>query len=99
MEHWQSVLPIPIITIHYEDLVDKQADTTRALLEFCELDWQDSCLDFHKSRRFVATASYDQVRKPIYKGSVGRWRNRYPAACTPGIIPFPDLQNPRGFVV
>ena len=47
----------------------------RELLEFCGLDWERSCLKFHKSKRAINTASYQQVRKPIYTRSSGRWKN------------------------
>ena len=47
----------------------------RAMLEFCGLDWEESCLKFHKSKRAINTASYQQVRKPIYTRSAGRWKN------------------------
>ncbi len=75
MNHWKQVLNIPIMDIHYEDLVEDQEKVSRELVEFCALDWTDDCLQFHKTKRFVPTASYDQVRKPIYKKSVARWRN------------------------
>ena len=45
------------------------------VLDFLELDWDPACLQFHESKRYVKTASRDQVRKPIYQSSVGRWRN------------------------
>lgn len=48
---------------------------TRKLLDFCELDWNDNCLSFYKSKRDVNTPSYDQVRKPLYKKSLARWKN------------------------
>ena len=48
---------------------------TRKLIDFCGLDWNDGCLDFHNTKRFVGTASYDQVNQPIYKKSVARWKN------------------------
>jgi len=47
-------------------------------VEFAGLDWDESCLDFHNTRRFVATASYDQVRRPLYRKSVARWKHYEP---------------------
>jgi len=75
MKHWQTVLSIPIINVSYEELVSDQEKVSRQLIDFCGLEWNDDCLNFHKTKRFVSTASYDQVRKPIYKKSVARWKN------------------------
>ena len=75
MEHWKAVLPILILEVRYEDLVDNPREWTEKILDFCGLDWEEACLDFHKSRRRVATASYDQVRNPLYKSSIARWKN------------------------
>ena len=55
-------------------MVADQEGMTRRLLEFCDLPWDDKCLQFHKSERAVKTASYAQVRKKIYTGSVELWR-------------------------
>jgi len=74
MAHWKAVLDIPIMEINYESLIDDQAHWTRELLAFCGLPWEDACLDFHKSDRPTATASYDQVRRPMYRSSVARWK-------------------------
>ena len=74
MKHWHEVLDIPIMDIHYEDLVNDQETWSRKLIDFCGLEWDDACLDFHKSKRVVNTASNQQVRQPIYKGSMERWR-------------------------
>ena len=75
MNHWKKVLRIPFHEINYEDLVENQERETRKLLEFCGIDWNDACMDFQNTRRTVATASYNQVRKPIYTKSVNRWKN------------------------
>lgn len=75
MAHWRTVLRIPMLEVQYEELVEDQESTTRAMLEFCELDWDDQCLNFHQSRRVVKTPSYDQVRQPMYKKSMARWRH------------------------
>ena len=74
MEHWHAVLPGPMFDIRYEDVVDDLEGQARALLEFCGLPWEDACLDFHRNERPVRTASAAQVRKPIYKDSVRRWK-------------------------
>jgi tetratricopeptide (TPR) repeat protein len=75
MDHWRNVLPIPIFDIDYEDLVDNLEARSRSLVAACGLDWEPACLDFHKTRRHVRTASVRQVRQPIYRNSIGRWKN------------------------
>lgn len=76
MQHWRDVLPSgAFLDIQYEDLVADPEGQTRHLLEYCQLDWNDACLDFHKTERSVRTASVTQVRQPIYSSSVERWRH------------------------
>ncbi|MDP6933650.1 MAG: sulfotransferase, partial [Myxococcota bacterium] len=72
MAHWKQVLPLPIHEVRYETLVAEPEVETRRLLSFLGLPWEPSCLSFHESSRRVHTASYDQVRQPIYQSSVGR---------------------------
>ena len=75
MEHWNNVLPSgSIYNIQYENLVDNTEKEARALLEFCNLDWSDQCLEFYKNKRNIRTASVTQVRQPIYKSSKQRWK-------------------------
>ena len=76
MAHWRQVLPLKILEIQYEDLVANQAVYTRKILHYLELPWEDSCLDFHLTQRPVLTGSGTQVRKPLYRSSVGRY-HRY----------------------
>ena len=75
MEHWKSVLPGVIHTVRYEELVDDIERQSRDLFEFCGLDWQPQCLNFHESKEASTTASTVQVRQPVYQSSVGKWRN------------------------
>lgn len=75
MKHWESVVDIPIMTCNYEDMVEDKAGMSKKLIEFCGLEWDDKILDFQDSKRAIATASYDQVRQPMYKTSRERWRN------------------------
>ena len=82
MAHWHRVAPERIFDLHYEDLVDEQEAEPRELLEFCYLDWNDSCLAFHKTNRAVRTASALQVRKPLYKSALDEWR-RYQGHLSP----------------
>ncbi len=75
MDHWRNTLSMPFYEVRYEDLVSDKEKITRELIDFCGLEWNDNCLVFHKTKRHVATPSYDQVRQPIYKTSVEKWRN------------------------
>jgi tetratricopeptide (TPR) repeat protein len=75
MEHWHKVLPPGvIIDVQYEDLVDDIEGTARRVLRHCGLDWEDTCRDFHDTKRMVRTASLMQVREPVYRRSIGAWR-------------------------
>lgn len=73
MEHWQSVLGDQIVNVQYEELVENSEDVTRALIAACGLPWNDDCLEHHKTRRSVRTASSYQVRQPIYRTAIARW--------------------------
>ena len=72
MDHWQESLPGFVHDLRYEELLQNQEAETRKLLEFCDMEWDDACLDFHLTERPVHTASVNQVRRPIYKSSLGR---------------------------
>jgi tetratricopeptide (TPR) repeat protein len=79
MRHWQAVLPASrFLEIDYEKLVADQEAVSRRMVAFCGLEWESACLDFHKTGRPVATASAWQVRQPIYRSSVERWRRYEP---------------------
>jgi hypothetical protein len=76
MEHWRSVLPGRVfLEIDYEALVSEPQAETRRLVDFLGIPWNDACLRFFESRRKVSTASVTQVRRPIYRSSVGRARS------------------------
>jgi tetratricopeptide (TPR) repeat protein len=76
MAHWRAVLPPgTILEVPYAELVARQELWTRRILEFLGLGWNEQCLDFHRTSRLVATASFWQVRQPIFENSVARWRN------------------------
>jgi hypothetical protein len=75
MNHWKHVVTIPILDVRYEDVVNDLPGQTRRMLEFMGLAWDDRCTRFHENTRGVATASREQVRKPLYASSVGRWRH------------------------
>jgi tetratricopeptide (TPR) repeat protein len=74
MSHWKSVLPTRILDVDYEQLVADPRGQTQAMLEFINLSWDEKCVRFHENKRPVATSSVEQVRKPIYKSSLNRWR-------------------------
>jgi tetratricopeptide (TPR) repeat protein len=74
MAHWKRVLPGRIMELSYEALVDNQEQETRRLLEFCGLTWNEACLRFEDNAAPVATASTVQVREPMNRRSIGRWR-------------------------
>jgi Sulfotransferase family len=75
MDHWRTVLPPDILLeVRYEDVVDDLEGQARRILAHCGLSWEETCLDFQRTRRSVRTASCVQVRQPIYRDSVGRWR-------------------------
>jgi hypothetical protein len=75
MEHWRAVLPLPLHEVVYEEVVDDLEGSARRLLAACGLEWEPACLDFHRTRRPIRTASVGQVRQPIYQHSVARWKN------------------------
>jgi len=75
MAHWRAVLDLPILDLSYEALVADIEGESRRLVAFLGLDWDPRCLHFHESKRIVNTASFDQVRRPVYGDSVGRWRH------------------------
>jgi len=75
MEHSRAVLPSGMmLEMQYEDVIERPEEMTRKLIEFCGLEWDESCLKFHESKRAVQTASSWQVRQPIYKTSSKRWK-------------------------
>ena len=78
MRHWDAVLPAQVLRIQHEDLVDDLEGNVRRLLEYCELDFEPACLDFHKTERSVRTASSEQVRQPIYREGLDQWRHYEP---------------------
>jgi hypothetical protein len=91
MQHWRTVLPKGVMyEIDYEQLVANQEDETRKLIDFCNLEWNDNCLEFHKTKNIVKTASIAQVRQPIYSDSMATWK-RYERQLQPLI----DILGPE----
>jgi Sulfotransferase family len=75
MEHWRSASRLELIDVRYEDVVLDTEGQTRRLLEFLGLPFDPSCLRYYENPRQVGTASEDQVRRPVYHSSIGRWKN------------------------
>lgn len=75
MEHWDKVLPNKILRVHYEHVVDDLETQVKRILDYCGLPFEEQCLNFHKTKRAVRTASAEQVRQPIYKSGVEQWKN------------------------
>lgn len=82
MAHWRRVLPSRILEVEYEALVDSQEEHTHRLLEFCGLSWDERCLQFERNDAPVNTASAVQVRAPMYRTAIRRWK-KYEAQLTP----------------
>jgi tetratricopeptide (TPR) repeat protein len=83
MDHWQTVVtPGAILDVSYEAIVDDLEGEARRLIEYCGLPWDDRCINFHSTSRQVRTASSVQVRKPLFRSSLQRWR-RYEAGIAP----------------
>lgn len=75
MAHWRTVLPAgAMLEVSYEALVTDLESEARRLVAYCGLEWDPACLSFDKTKRVVLTASAAQVRRPIYRSSIGRWR-------------------------
>ncbi len=90
MDHWRAVLPRPVHEVRYECLVDDFEAEARRLVATCGLEWEPACLRFHETVRPARTASFAQVRQPLYRQSLGRWR-----AYEPYLSPlFESLRDP-----
>ncbi|MBX7526025.1 tetratricopeptide repeat-containing sulfotransferase family protein [Qipengyuania vesicularis] len=89
MEHWDNVLPGKILRVHHEDVLDDLEGQTRRILEYCNLPFEEACLDFHKSKRAVRTASSEQVRQPINRSGQDAWK-----PYEPWLEPLKDALGP-----
>lgn len=78
MSHWDCVLPGFVLTVKHEDVVDDLEKQVRRILDFCGLPFEQSCIDFHKTKRNIKTPSSEQVRQPIYKSATEQWRHFEP---------------------
>ena len=75
MAHWDKVLPNQVLTVNHEDVVDDLAKQVGRILDFCQLDFEQSCIDFHQTKRAIKTPSSEQVRQPIYKNATEQWKH------------------------
>jgi hypothetical protein len=79
MAHWRKVLPVPLLEVDYEETVADLEGVARRLVDRCGLAWEPGCLAFYQAKRPVRTASAVQVRQPVFRTSVQRWKH-YEAA-------------------
>lgn len=75
MDHWNKTLPNFIYNVSYEELINNQEEESKKLIKYCGLDWHEDCLNFHRNKRSVSTASANQVRQNIYTSSINTWKN------------------------
>ena len=78
MDHWDDILPGKILRVQYEDVVADTESQVRRVLDYLGLPFEQACVDFHKTKRSVRTASSEQVRQPIFKSGLEQWRNFEP---------------------
>ena len=74
-DFWNEILPDFVLNIQYEDLISNTKKEVNKILEFCNLPWEDNCLEFYKTKRAIKTVSSAQARKPIYKSSIQSYKN------------------------
>lgn len=74
MAHWKQQPGLRILDVHYEELVATVETTTRRLVDYIELDWDDACLNYRQHESGTTSASRLQVRKPVYTSSIGAWK-------------------------
>tara|TARA_B100001057_G_scaffold114836_2_gene113289 strand:- start:3248 stop:5206 length:1959 start_codon:yes stop_codon:yes gene_type:complete len=75
MNHWHKVFGDQIYTVHYDNVINDTENTIKELIQYCELPFENECLEFYKSSRPVKTPSAEQVRQPIYKSGLNYWKN------------------------
>lgn len=74
MNHWENIFKNKIFNLSYEELIKDQKGTTQKLLDYCNLEWDENCLNFFNSQSSVRTLSTAQVRRPIYNSSIKSWK-------------------------
>ena len=70
MKYWHKKFPKTIYDLKYEDLINNSDNVIKDLIKFCELDWEENCLNFYNTKRSIKTLSVAEARKPIYKSSI-----------------------------
>jgi hypothetical protein len=78
MNHWNEVLPGRVLKVEHEAVVEDLDGSVRRILEFCGLDFEISCVEFHKTERSIRTASSEQVRQPIFREGLDQWKRYEP---------------------
>jgi hypothetical protein len=78
MRHWDAVLPGRVLRVHYEDVVQELEVNVRRILDYCGLEFEPACVEFHRTERSVNSASAEQVRQPLYREGVDQWRHFEP---------------------
>ena len=74
MNHWDDVLPGFVLKVNNEDVIDDLEGQVKRILDFCQLPFEDACLNFHLTDRSVRTPSSEQVRQPVNRSGVGQWK-------------------------
>ena len=74
MQFWKSSIPNFIYDVQYEEIIEDPKNEIKKLLNFCNLEWNDSCLNFYKNKRPIYTASNKQANQPLYKTSIDKWK-------------------------
>jgi len=82
MQYWHKILPTTILDVRYENLVTNPEQEIKRILDFCELEWHDDCMNFYKKKRSVLTASAMQVRNKLYTSAINKWK-RYASQLEP----------------
>ena len=75
MKHWDNVLPGKIHRVNYESMISDTENEIKKLIKYCDLDFEDACLNFYENKRTVRTPSSEQVRQPIYTSGMSQWKN------------------------
>ena len=75
MDHWREIFPEYIYDIEYESLVSNLDDEVKRILDFCDLKFEEDCVNFYQNKRSIVTSSSLQVREKVYSSSINRWKN------------------------
>ena len=75
MQHWHENSPLNIYDATYENIVIEPEKNIRELVKHIDIEWDDTCLKHHESKRLIMTPSHDQASKPMYTSSINRWKN------------------------